>query len=85
MRQEDLEYLRCPACSSHLQVDRFRSNGTVVFEGVLRCERDHCYPVIDAIPRFTPEVLAEHRPEPLPDGVAGEIDRIVERAEKEAG
>ena len=60
MRQEDLEYLRCPACSSHLQVDRFRSNGTVVFEGVLRCERDHCYPVIDAIPRFTPEVLAEH-------------------------
>lgn len=60
MRREDLELLRCPNCRSALELDAFVRKDDVVIEGALRCNAGCLFPIIDAIPRFAPGVLAQH-------------------------
>jgi len=60
VRDKDLELLRCPDCSSALELDAFGRKDDVVIEGALRCKTGRLFPIIDAIPRFTPGALAEH-------------------------
>jgi len=60
VRSKDLELLRCPDCSSALELDAFRRKDDLVIEGALRCKTGHLFPIIDAIPRFTPGALSDH-------------------------
>ena len=60
MRSEHLDLLRCPECSGTLELDAFARKGEDVTEGALRCKTGRLFPIIDAIPRFTPGALIEH-------------------------
>ncbi len=58
MRKWLQDILACPVCGSDLQVEIFEGSDTEVFEGVLLCQCECWYPIINGIPRM---LWGEHR------------------------
>lgn len=61
MKQNLLDILACPDCLSPLELSKFketREHPAEILEGALLCENcASTYPVIDAIPRFVPNIM----------------------------
>ncbi|MFH0965751.1 MAG: methyltransferase domain-containing protein [Planctomycetota bacterium] len=60
MRSEHLKLLACPECGGELALEAFEWDREGVLAGALGCAREHLYPVIGGIPRFTPGAAFEH-------------------------
>lgn len=56
MREEHLDYLRCPSCGAVLQLEQVEHrDGDRIKEGLLRCDACHVgYPIVRYVPRFVP-------------------------------
>lgn len=62
MQSRLLELLRCPECGETLEpiVLNEAPNRSEISEGVLRCAREHWFPIVRGIPRMLPNALNEH-------------------------
>jgi SAM-dependent methyltransferase/uncharacterized protein YbaR (Trm112 family) len=52
MRRWLQDILACPSCGNDLQVEIFGGSDTEISEGVLWCQCERWYPIIDGIPRI---------------------------------
>jgi uncharacterized protein YbaR (Trm112 family)/SAM-dependent methyltransferase len=59
-----LSFLRCPQCRTSLDLVTFASeptdSGTEISKGLLHCEQEHWFPIIEGIPRMLPDALLDH-------------------------
>jgi len=69
MHKRLLSFLCCPACGRELQVESLdrasaRTDGdgadAELTQGLLRCEHEHWFPVVQGIPRMLPDAVEEH-------------------------
>ncbi len=52
------EILRCPLCGDKLDITKFDSSDAEIFEGIISCQCNKWYPIINGIPRM---LWGEHR------------------------